>query len=320
MAWLTDVFRNHYLESLTDYKSFYDDIHEYGNPNRGEKCIYFVPGYNGAAGQIRFAFPSFSAYYGPDIYVRSCYLKEFSARKPIWEKYTVENLRKRRQKIVTDLEELALRFREIDVITSSSGFFDFLAALTETPSQVREKLKLAWVACAPDSSRSSPWESRFFKINGFEYDGHRWFSYPNHNVLKFLNPECNSLKKWQYGAQRKVFFKHDLESRFWLGGILWDYLSFSNYNWMNQKNVEISEYPIDLPSVVLVATEDGYWMGKSREVIEATIHKFIKAPEILYRKTSHLWVTVPENICATIHAVEKQPLRHSRSDRLKRSA
>ncbi len=53
----------------------------------------------------------------------------------------------------------------------------------------------------------------------------------------------------------------------------------------------------------LVASKDGYWLGTVDE-ISAVIHRYIAEPKILYRETTHLWVTVPENLTAMIEALD----------------
>lgn len=295
---MTHRFRENYLFSLHQHKSFYDDLYEYGNINRADYVFYFVPGFNGVPGQIRFALPSLIAYFGPDIYVRCLYIEEFSAKRPIWEKYNESNVLKRRRKIVDDINELTQSHGDVTVIVSSSGFYDFLAAFQDFSETTKTCLKVAWVACAPDWSDHSAWEKCFFKLGGLEYNGHRWFAYPNHNWMTFINQECDSKKRWKCNGQKKTFYKADLESRFWLGGLMWDYFSFGCYNWLTEFNISASNFPIDIPAGVLVATNDGYWLGKSEKEIESVVFKYLTKPKFIYRKTTHLWVIVPENITA----------------------
>lgn len=306
MPLLTDLFRTKYLESLHHYKSFYDDLYEYGNPKVTNHAFYFVPGFNGTPGQIRFALSSLVKFFGPHIYLRCLWVREFSAREPIWEKYTAERFEKKRAKLVADLIDLSERFEQISLIVSSSGFYEFLSAFHRIPGKCAAKIRLAWIACAPPWSKPSPWEKVFYRLNGFHHNGHLWFAYPNHNWLKFVNGECTSDKKWRFGEQRKTFFKNDLESRFYVGGLMWDYLSFGCYNWVTENGLLASQYPLDLPAVVMVATDDGYWQGKPREEIDAVIHTYLTNTTILYRKATHLWVTVPENITAMIVAMDKK--------------
>lgn len=309
----TELFQSRYRDSLRFYKSFYDDLAEYGNPRKASHAFYFVPGLNGVPGQIRFALNSLVLAFGPEIYVRGLYLPEFSAKKPIWEKYTAENLEKKRSRIVRDLVDLCDRFEQLTVIVSSSGFYDFLAGFTRLSNTViPSKIKLAWIACAPDWAESSIWEPVFYRLNGFQLNRDRWFAYPNHNWLAFINPECTVNKKWRFGKQRKVFFKNDLESRFYVWGLLWDYLSFGLYNRVIESNIECSRFPIDVDCAVMVATRDGYWMGKEKSQIDELILRYLSNPRILYRKTSHLWVTVPDNITAMILELhpESQAMYH----------
>jgi len=306
MPLLTDLFRRRYLASLDDYKSFYDDLAVYGDPRGKSRALYFVPGFNGVPGQIRFALPSLTRLLGGDLYVRCLHLPEFSARQPIWDKYTPDNVAAKRAKLVADVTELAAGFDEVFVFVSSSGFYDFLAAYADLPTQVLPKLRLVWVACAPDWAEESPWEPVFYRLNGFEQRGFSWFAYPNHNWLLFINNECTADKRWQLGRQKKTFFKNDLESRFALGRVLWDYISIDCYNWHTETNLAHARPPIDIPAVVLVATEDGYWQGRSKEVIRGVIGKYLTDVDVLYRATTHLWVTVPENITAALRALDEK--------------
>ncbi|MGR9107407.1 MAG: hypothetical protein ACU843_10815 [Gammaproteobacteria bacterium] len=305
MGLCTSKFTDSYLKSLRDYKSFYDDLAEYGKAATSRNVFYFIPGFNGVPGQIRFALPSFAKSFGTDFYIRGLYLDEFSACRPTWEKYTPENLEKRHARIIEDLEFLGTRYDELAIIVNSSGFYDLLAVYPEISVPLRRKLTLAWIACAPDSSEETPWEGVFYRLNGFTHGSDRWFAYPNHNLITFINRECSANKRWRYGQQKKTFFKYDLESRFYCAGILWAYVSVSRYNWVNQYNIAKAEYPIDIPAVVLVASKDGYWSGKSRGEIEWVIHRYLKPRRVLFRETSHLWVTVPENLSATLEALRE---------------
>lgn len=306
MPYFTELFKSRYHDSLNYFRSFYDDIAEYGNPVKARRAFYFVPGFNGVPGQIRFALNSLVLAFGPEIYLRCLHLEDFSAKKPVWEKYTTESMERKRAIFVKDVVELCERFEHLTIIVSSSGFYEFLAAFTRLPDRIQSRIKLAWIACAPDWSESSKWEPLFYALNGFNLNGRRWFAYPNHNWLSFINPECNTHQKWEFGEQRKIFYKNDLESRFHVFGLLWDYLSFDLYNWVTESNIEQSRFPIDIECAVMVATEDGYWLGRDRSEIEAVIDRYLSNAVILYRKTTHLWVTVPENITALIHALHPE--------------
>jgi hypothetical protein len=312
MPYFTELFKSRYHDSIKFYKSFYDDIAEYGNPVKARYAFYFVPGFNGVPGQVRFALNSLVLSFGPDIYVRCLHLKEFAAARPVWDKYTRESMERKRNTFARDVEELCNKFEHLTIIVSSSGFYEFLAAFTRLPDNIKPRIKLAWIACAPDWSERSKWEPVFYSMNGFTLNGHRWFAYPNHNWLAFINPECTTDKKWKFGPQRKTFFKSDLESRFYVWGLLWDYLSFDLYNWVTESNLEISCYPIDIDCAVMVATDDGYWLGKQKSEIETVINRYLSKAKILYRKTTHLWVTVPENITAITHALYPEITRKPR--------
>lgn len=305
MGVLTQAFRDHYQESLNDYKSFYDDVNEYGNPRTAGRAFYFIPGFNGVPGQVRFAIPSITRHCGTDFYIRCLHLPEFSAHKPTWEKFTAENLDAKHRRIVQDLEELIRQHEHVDVIVNSSGLYDFLAAARDLPQQVSDRLCLAWIACAPVSSERSPWETPLYHLNGFDHLSDRWFAYPNHDWIRFLNRECSANKRWRHGRQKKTFFKYDLESRFYFGGVLWAYVSITRYNRVIRYNLEKARFPVDVPAAVLVAEKDGYWYGKSNELIQSVIDRYLNHSTTLYRDTTHLWVTVPENLTAALEQLDR---------------
>ena len=306
MSILTDICRVKYVESLGFYKSFYDDVALYGQPSDYSRVLYFIPGFNGTPGQFRFALPALMPFFGERLYARCLFTTAFSARNPIWEKYTTQNVESRRERLISDLTTLSHKFAVVTVLASSSGFYDFVSAYTDLTDTTRSKLRLAWVAVAPDQAESSQWGDIFMAINGFTHNGHHWFCYPNHDWLQFINPECSVDKKWHLGVQKKTFFKNDLESRFYLGGLLWDYTSIDCYNWQTQLNISRAQFPIDIPAVALVATRDGYWQGVSKSVISGVIHKYLSNVDILYRPATHLWVTVPENITTVYRQLEER--------------
>ena len=142
---LEQKFKQRYLDSLSYYKYFYDDVREYGSPDSPRRVFYFIPGFSGVAGQVRFIFPNLHALYGNDFYVQCCHLDAFSASKPIWEKYTTANLDARRAVIVADIKHLLDRHGEVVILASSNGFYDFVYAFDELASAVAEgRLKLLW--------------------------------------------------------------------------------------------------------------------------------------------------------------------------------
>ena len=67
---LEQQFKQRYLESLSFFKYFYDDVREYGSPDNPRRVFYFIPGFSGVAGQVRFIFPNLHALYGNNFYVR----------------------------------------------------------------------------------------------------------------------------------------------------------------------------------------------------------------------------------------------------------
>ncbi len=291
------TIRKRYIESLGFYKHFYDDIYEYGSQTSARKVFYFVPGIGGVPGQIRFIFPSLFNRYGVNIYVRCCYLPEFSATEPIWEKYTVENVDKKRDAIVEDLSDLLSAHGDVTVIASSNGFYDFISAYDVlNDARASKRLTLLWGACAPDRFEETPWEPFFYRMNGFVHNEHRWVAYPNHNLLKFLNPETTTTFKWRYESQKKTFFKIDLESRFICFNLYWDYVSVSCFNEMLEHMLRNVRNPIDVETRVLVAANDGYWKGRRENAIMAVIDKYVSKKTVTFKNASHLWVVAPENV------------------------
>lgn len=302
---LQDLFKRRYLESLSHYKSFYDDIHEYGGERNARRVFYFVPGINGTAGQVRFILPSLFRKYGPRIYMRCCYLPEFSATRPIWEKYTLENVDRKRDAIVRDLNDLLSRHERVVVLVSSNGFYDFARACGALQDAAAAgRLRLLWGACAPDRFEGTLWESAFYPFNGFTYGGHRWAAYPNHNLLKVLNPETGTSFRWRHGVEKKTFFKTDLESRFVVFNLYWDYLSVGCFNAMQAHMVRDLDGPLDIESHVLVAAADGYWQGRTQDEITAVIDRYLSRRTVTFKDASHLWVAAPENITEILDLLE----------------
>ena len=295
---LTDVFLERYHESLFYYKSFYDDLEQVGNPETCTEAFYFIPGFNGTPGQMRFGLPSLIKKYGNNIFLKSLYLKEFSSKRPTWMKYSGQHLQLRRLKIIQDLEEMSAKYPRIRIITSSTGFYDFLAAHSQIKKSGCEHI-LYWVSCAPDQISRPFTEKIFYAVNGFNYEGNKWYAYPNQQFLRLFNPECSTHKRWRHKPQRKVFFKNDLESRFFCFGLLWDYTSWDCISKMLKNNLDAYHscgQPIELETHVMAATKDGFWDDSRPEVIEKTLDKYLVNKRVIYMETSHLWVVTPENI------------------------
>ncbi len=294
----TDIFLKRYHQSLFYYKHFYDDFHEYGNRTDSNEVIYFIPGFNGTPGQIRFGFPGLIKRFGHNIYIKCLYLEEFSSKYPYWLKYTEENLEKRRDQIVSDLYDLSKLNKVIHVFVSSTAFYDFLSIYSRI-SDIKDRMILYWGASAPDSVSPTKWEKLFYKFNGFIRDGSIWYAYPNHSLLTKVNPECEDRVYWKNGNQRNVFFKNDIESRFFVSGLLWDYVSTDCFNFImksNLKNFEENGERVDMDVRILAATNDGFWDDSSIENIKRTMEKYIIRKRIIFKPTSHLWVVTPENI------------------------
>lgn len=302
-----ELFRQRYLESLRAYRLFYDDFYEYGNARRAAHLFYFIPGINGTPGQIRFVFPSLFQRFGHHFYVRCCHLPQFSTTRPIWEKYTLANIDARRDVIVADLRELLEAHPAVTVIASSNGFYDFLYAYQALGRAYRDaRLRVLWGACAPDRFEHTIWESVFFPLNGFVCNGHRWVALPNHNWLRFLNPETTTSHKWRYGGERKIFFKSDLESRFRCLGLYWDYLSIGCFNEVLAHQLRAIERPLRLPTQALVAADDGYWQGRSRNEILRALRRYAPDIRVTFKKASHLWVVTPENVSELLRGLPSE--------------
>jgi hypothetical protein len=300
-----DVFKQRYLDSLDFYQQYYDDIFEYGVRDDPAKVFYFIPGINGVPGQVRFALPGMFRAYGERIHVRCCYHPGFSATVPVWNKYTPQNIAAKSQVIVDDLTELLTAYGEVVVIVSSSGFYDFVFAwdAMNDPSAAK-RLKLLWVACAPDRFEETRWENLFFRINGHVVNGHRWFAYPNHNLLGFINPETTSSFRWKHHPLRKIFYKIDLESRFVCFRMYWDYTSISCFNEILDHLTDDTRPLLPIETHVLVAANDGFWQGKGRAEVNAVISRYVTPTTVMFKDASHLWVATPENVTALLQCLE----------------
>jgi len=302
---LTKKFIKKYIDAIkNDYRYFYDDIDEYGNVN-SDTAFYFIEGINGVPGQIRFALPSIFKKFGKNIYIKCCYLKEFSCKELIWDKYTIKNIDKKRDKIASDLNKMAKKYKEIKIVVSSNGFYDFLYAYPKLNKKTLTKSQLFWVAVAPDNFKPTKWQNFFYKLNGFKKDNFTWFAFPNTKFFEFLNPEFKTEHKWAYKGMKKKFYKNDLELRFKCFGVRWCYASIECFSSFLSHILKNSKYPIDIESYILVATNDGYWQGKSIKEINKHIDKYILNKKIIYKKASHLWVLMPENITELLNLIEE---------------
>ncbi len=298
----TDRFLARYHESLFYYRHFYDDYAAVGDPERCREAFYFIPGYNGTPGQMRFGLPSLYQKFGRDIYLRGLYLDEFSSRRPSWMKYSAANLALRRRRIVDDLNEMSRRFRRLRIIVSSTGFYYLLAVWPEIESGDCEHI-LYWVSCAPDRVSPSRAERLFYPLNGFTWEGRKWFAYPNQQALRFINPECSTIKRWRHHRQARTFFKNDLESRFRCAGLSWDFASPDCITFALEDNLQCFRRhgrKLEMKTHVLAAIRDGFWDDSSPAVIEATMDRYLARKRIIFKETSHLWVVTPENIAELI--------------------
>jgi hypothetical protein len=298
-------FMKSYDKSLkTYYRYFYDDLDEYGNRD-APHAFYFIEGIGGVPGQIRFALPSLIKYFGTNIYIKSLNLKEFSSQEFIWNKYTLENINKKRDKIILDLNNLEKKHKRITIVASSNGFYDFLYAYPKLSKELLKKSELIWCAVAPDHFEKTKWENFFYKMNGFTKDGHRWFAFPNNNLLKFLNPELKLKHIWKSNGLKKKFNKNDLEFRFKHLGLWWGYVSVTCFNELLKHITDNSNYPINIKSYILVAATDGYWQGKPVSVIKNHLDKYLTNKEVVYKKASHLWLLMPDNVTDLLKLMKK---------------
>jgi pimeloyl-ACP methyl ester carboxylesterase len=288
-------FKKAYLNSLEhSTRFFYDDFCEYGSYEHAKNALYFIPGINGTPGQIRFTFPSLMREFGQDTYIKCLYLPEFSATQPVWEKYTIENVEKKRQQIIKDITALLKRFDTLRVFCSSNGFYDFIAALSDIPKKDQKRLRLYWAAAAPDRFHPNTWFNRFYKLNGFIHNNHRWAAFPNHNMLKWLNTETGLTHVFKHQGTSLKLYKHQLESRFKTCGTYWAYASIECFNDCLTYLLKKAKAPIDIPTRILVASADGYWNGFTTTEIEKTLQRYIKNPTFIFKPTSHLWVVRPD--------------------------
>ena len=306
-GWLARAFQRQYLQSLHDYRFFYDDLAEAGDPEEAEYVFYFVPGLNGVPGQMRFLLPSLVRVFGRRIYLKALYIPEFSAMRPIWEKYRVENIERKLAQLRHDLKELLDRFERVTVLASSNGFYDFAAAAGDfDAATLRDRVHLIWGACAPDRIEPSPWERVFFPLSGFELEGHRWFAYPNHNALQALNPEATTGFAWREAGQHRHFVKMDLESRFRFLGLEWGFVSTTRLNEAVRYVVRQIDGPLELDSEALVAAQDGYWSGKPIRAMAEKIRSYLPNSRLLIKPASHLWVATPTYVTEVMQHVRQR--------------
>jgi hypothetical protein len=291
------AFLRAYRRSLNDLRLFYDDIAEIGNPASADAAFYYVPGIGGTPGQMRFALPAMEHAFGSRIYAKAASLPEFSARVPIWEKYSAENAARKLAELRRDLAMMCRRFHCFVVVCSSNGLYDFLAAASTFPAgELESRVALAWISCAPDQYAESPWEKVFYPLNGLRWGDHRWFAYPNHDALAWLNPEATSSYAWRDGHQSRSFVKRDLESRFDLAGLEWDYVSPRQLGEAAGDVIRQISRPWQGKAEALISAHDGYWQGAPKEQVLATVRRYVPEAHPHFRAGSHIWVANPTNL------------------------
>ncbi len=290
-------FLDAYLRSLADYRAFYDDVAEIGDPRTSDLGMYFVPGISGVAGQMRMGLPSLARVFGTRMYMKSLFTPAFAASQPIWDKYTVPNTDEKLARLRDDLIAMLERFRRIMVVCSSNGLYDFLAVSSAFPAgELEERIDLAWVSCAPDHYKPTVWQNVFYPMNGVEAYGHPWFAYPNHNLLKVMNPEVAASNTWREGAQVRTVLKADVESRFWCMGLQWAYVSTAQLGDIARHVAQRITRPWEATAEVLIADNDGYWQGVSHAGIESVVRKYVPKANCAFRPGSHLGVVNPPTL------------------------
>jgi len=300
-------FKTRYLRSLEDYKFYYDDLEEIGCEDRADHVFYFVPGINGTPGQMRFMLPSLTRVFGPRVFLKALHLREFSARRPTWEKYTAANLDCKLQRLREDLTGLLARHARVAVLCSSSGFYDFAAAASGLPRDLlADRVQLVWGACAPDHFQPTGWERVFYPLNGFTHDSHRWFAYPTHNAFTLMSPETSTSLRWRDGHQQREFYKTDLESRFRCGGLDWAYVSVSQIGSAVAHVLRQIHRPWEFPTEALVAANDGYWQGRPQAAVEQAVRAHVPRSHIVFKPDSHLWVVNPTNLTEVFERVKRR--------------
>ncbi|MHB1948576.1 MAG: hypothetical protein ACYCQI_10750 [Gammaproteobacteria bacterium] len=298
----SQFFQKCYLNNLSDnYSLFYDDFHEYGNRESAEHAIYFIPGLNGTPGQVRLAMPAIKKNFGHKLYIKCLYLDEFSANRPVWEKYTLINIEKKALKIISDVTDLLKRFKKINLFVSSNGFYDFANAYAKELHKYKNDIILFWVACAPHKFNSTPWHKVFYPINGFQHNGFEWVAFPNIDIMKVIHKETDTKFQWNIKQQKKSLYKVDLESRFRCLNFLWFYASIDCFNACTAYSIRNVSFPLDMTCYILAADRDGYWDHAPVPDMEKTLNDYVKNPKILFKKASHLWVAVPNNVDALLN-------------------
>lgn len=296
---LSRHFLNSYRRSLADYRLFYDDVAEVGSPDRAQHAFYYVPGISGSPGQMRLALPSLTRVFGSRLYLQGLDAPGFESHRPIWEKYTIENTDRKLERLQSDLRSLLARFERFVVVCSSNGLYDFLAAASVfRAGELEERAHLVWASCAPDRYLPTIWERVFFPLTGLLHRGHRWFAYPNHDALRFVNPEATCSFAWREGHQSRRFVKGDAESRFHALSLQWDYISTSQLGDIAQYVTSRISRPWGAPADALIAADDGYWQGVSSDAMHAVIRRYVPLARCEVRPGTHTSVVSPTNLTA----------------------
>ncbi len=293
---LSSYFKEKYKQHLkTAYTLYYDDLSEYGNPATATKIFYFIPGFDGVPGQIRFVIPSLIRKFGKNIYIKCLYLNEYSSQKAIWEKYTLDNCDKKKDVVAQDLLNLAKHHPHIHVIALSNGFYDFAYATTELAA-IMSRLTLYWAACAPDSFLNNVLFNQMYKLNGFKEKEYRWAAIPSHNWLAILNPELARTYTWKKGLESRTFHIDDLITRFPCCKLMWFYISIDAMNAYVERCLMNIRHPLNIHSYALIASNDGFWPNNKAEDKIKILKKYLANPATLTKKNSHCWVAEPSNM------------------------
>jgi len=142
-------------------------------------------------------------------------------------------------------------------------FMIFFAAMSSLSTPIQSLLTVCWISYAPDHIEDTILERILFKFNDFEYNNHRWLALPNTSLLNWYNSEVSYKQLSKIQKPYKYFYKHDVQSRFYIYGMLWSYGSISCFNECMSYLVSQSSTKLTMPIHILAAQYDGYWQGKT---------------------------------------------------------
>ena len=112
------------------------------------------------------------------------------------------------------------------------------------------------------------------------------------------------LSAWRFGRQSKTIHKVDLESRFVVANLYWDYISVDCFNAMLGHMLRHRPAPIAIEAHVLVGANDGYWQGQTEDQVRAVIGTYLANASFIIRPASHLWVMTPDHVAGLFDRLE----------------